>query len=172
MRGTRPRRSLRSSGLLGAHAPSSSASRSASAISSMVSALRNRSSGSAGHATVEAYSGGPSVDLADILDHQCVASSWRKATLHNPITGCVCPAEAAHSSCAPCSIRACCNRATRCGQKRTIGGGAQDPRNIRAVGRPPVERGKKPASRPGKSSTASASQRTRRPRTAPDRHWR
>src|SRR5882724_860355 len=40
-------------------------------------------------------------------------SSSRKLTLHNPITGCDCPSEAATASCAFCSMRARCRRATR-----------------------------------------------------------
>src|SRR4051812_49161576 len=40
-------------------------------------------------------------------------SSSRNATLHNPITGCDWPPEDATASCASCSIRARCSRATR-----------------------------------------------------------
>src|SRR5450759_2020479 len=40
-------------------------------------------------------------------------SSWRNATLHNPITGCDCPSEAATASSAFSSAMARCRRATR-----------------------------------------------------------
>ena len=63
--------------------PSSAASRSASAMSSMVLALKNGSSGVVGQLTVaQTITRGPAVDLADVFHHQRVAKFF--AQCHAP----------------------------------------------------------------------------------------
>src|SRR3954464_8110186 len=84
-------------------------------------------------------------------------SSSRKATLHNPITGCVCPAEAATASCASCSIRACCNRATRSrGRNGQSAAALKIHSTFGRVAAVQSSAAKMPASGPGKSCTVSA----------------
>src|SRR6202171_4863833 len=84
-------------------------------------------------------------------------SSSRKATLHNPITGCDWPSEAATASCAFSAIRSACRRATRSrgrnGQSAAaLSTHATSGRLAAAQSRP----AKMPASGPGKFSTVSA----------------
>src|ERR1700737_4566188 len=83
-------------------------------------------------------------------------SSSRKATLHNPITGCDCPPEAATASCAFSSARARCRRATRSRGRNgqaTAALSTHDTsvRLAAAQSRP----ARMPASGPGKFSTVS-----------------
>src|SRR5450755_1916872 len=84
-------------------------------------------------------------------------SSSRNATLHNPITGCDCPSEAATASCAFSSAMARCRRATRSrgrnGQSAAalstqVTSGLTDAAQSSAA--------RMPASGPGKFSTVSA----------------
>src|ERR1700722_7101853 len=92
-------------------------------------------------------------------------SSSRNATLHNPITGCDCPADAATASCAFCSTRAQCNRATRSrgrnGQSAAALSTNSMPGRLVAA---QSSAARMPASGPGKSFTVSAM--TGRPKEA------
>src|SRR5947207_10621909 len=83
-------------------------------------------------------------------------SSSRRATLHNPITGWDCPPDAATASCAPCSMRARCRRATRSRGRKGQSAAALNThsasgRLAAAQSRP----ARMPASGPGKFSTVS-----------------
>src|SRR3984957_510635 len=92
-------------------------------------------------------------------------SSSRNATLHNPITGCDCPAEAATASCAFCSMRVRCNRATR--SRGRNGEFAAELSTNSTSGRLVAAQSsaaRMPASGPGKSFTVSAM--TGRPKEA------
>src|SRR5713226_1056433 len=83
-------------------------------MSSMVLALKKGSSGSVGHVTVASLY---RAVQRSILRMSSTTSAWRSssrnATLHNPITGCDCPSEAATASWAFSSARARCRRETR-----------------------------------------------------------
>src|SRR5882672_4198193 len=140
-----------------AQAASSTASRSASAMSSMVLALKNGSSGVVGHVTVASRK--RAVQRSIFLTSS-TTSAWRscsrKATLHSPITGCDWPSEAATASSAFSALSAPCSFDTR-----SRGRNGQSPAALRTSftsGRFAAVQSsaaKIPASGPGKSATPS-----------------
>src|SRR6266404_5530542 len=84
-------------------------------------------------------------------------SSSRNATLHNPITGCDWPSEAATASCAFCSARARCRRATRSRGRNGQSAAALRIHDMSGRFAAAQSRAAKiPASGPGKFSTVSA----------------
>src|SRR6266404_1326905 len=83
-------------------------------------------------------------------------SSSRKATLHNPITGCDCPPEAATASCAFSSARARCRRARRSRGRNGQSAAALNTQEISGrFAATQSSAAKMPASGPGKSATVS-----------------
>src|SRR6266404_8444164 len=83
-------------------------------------------------------------------------SSSRKATLHNPITGCDCPPEAATASCAFSSARARCRRARRSRGRNGQSAAALNTHKISGLfAATQSSAAKMPASGPGKSATVS-----------------
>src|SRR5712671_5649450 len=127
-------------------------------MSSTVLALKNGSSGVVGHVTVASLW---RAVQRSILRISSTTSAWRSssrnATLHNPITGCDWPSEAATASCAFCSARAPCRRATR--SRGRNGQSAAALRIHDTSGRFAAAQSraaKIPASGPGKFSTVSA----------------
>src|SRR5882724_10099229 len=127
-------------------------------MSSMVLALKNGSIGSVGHDTVaNLYR----AVQRSILRMSSTTSAWRSssrnATLHNPITGCDWPSEAATASCAFCSARARCRRATRSRGRNGQSAAALRIHDMSGRFAAAQSRAAKiPASGPGKFSTVSA----------------
>src|SRR5713226_4694325 len=149
--GTTPRNKL-------AQPPSSSARRSAVAMSSMVLALKNGSSSSTGQVTVASRK---RAVQRSILRISSTTSAWRNvsrnATLHNPITGCDWPSEAATASSAFCSARARCRRATRSrGRNGQSAAALSTHETSGRLAAAQSSAAKMPASGPGKFSTVSA----------------
>src|SRR6266852_3487966 len=149
--GTTPRNKL-------AQPPSSSARRSAVAMSSMVLALKNGSSLSTGQVTVASRK---RAVQRSILRISSTTSAWRNvsrnATLHNPITGCDWPSEAATASSAFCSARARCRRATRSrGRNGQSAAALSTHETSGRLAAAQSSAAKMPASGPGKFSTVSA----------------
>src|SRR6266851_1155570 len=148
--GTTPRNKL-------AQPPSSSARRSAVAMSSMVLALKNGSSSSTGQVTVASRK---RAVQRSILRISSTTSAWRNvsrnATLHNPITGCDWPSEAATASSAFCSARARCRRATRSrGRNGQSAAALSTHETSGRLAAAQSRAARMPASGPGKSATES-----------------
>src|SRR6516162_10001042 len=127
-------------------------------MSSTVLALKNGSSGDSGQVTVARLK---RAVHRSIFRMSSTTNAWRsssrKPTLHNPITGCDWPPEAATASWAFWSMRARCSRATRSrgrnGQSAAaLSIHAESGRFSAAQSRP----ARMPASGPGKFSTESA----------------
>ena len=99
-------------------------------------------------------------DSARSTDRSCGSSSttsaWRnssrKATFHSPITGWVCPSDAATASLAPSLVaRLMQARDKVARQEWAIGCCAQNPCDVRTLRRGPVERREHAGERPGKT---------------------